>query len=40
VRLLDRREHDTKALVAIIGEWISTARIRRFDLLVAAASLR
>jgi hypothetical protein len=25
VRLLDRREHDTKTLVATIGEWIITA---------------
>lgn len=37
VRLLDCREHDTKALVATIGEWITTAPAHPFDLLAPAA---
>jgi dTMP kinase len=37
VRLLDRREHDTETLVAMIGQWITTAPARCFDLLAPAA---
>lgn len=37
VRLLDRRKHDANALVTTIGEWITTAPARPFDLLTPAA---
>lgn len=36
LRLLDRREHDVPALVAIIREWIATAPTRPFDGLAQA----
>jgi dTMP kinase len=36
LRLLDRREHDVPALVAIIREWIATAPTRPFDGLAPA----
>jgi dTMP kinase len=37
VRLLDRRERDTNALVTTIGQWITTAPARPFNLLVPVA---
>ncbi len=37
VRLLDRRDHDTKTLVATISQWITTAPTRPFGLLAPAA---
>jgi dTMP kinase len=37
VRQLDRREHDTEALVATISEWITTAPVCPFNLLSPAA---
>jgi dTMP kinase len=37
VRSLDRREHNTNALVTTIGEWITTAPTRPFDLLAPDA---